>query len=130
MVNILHTDETITDMERSDILSEKFIWNQEHGNSLPYVVDFLNTIPRSPRGRSFGETNHLLGREEGIDGFSGEGLIQTTFDRELTEKVDALAKNTLSELAWKNVNDYGIIVAERGNLTTTPSPSKGEVVSG
>jgi len=41
------------------------------------------------------------------------GLISTTFDLALTEQINTIAQNTLRELAWKNVSDYGILVAER-----------------
>lgn len=41
------------------------------------------------------------------------GEIKTTFDRELTEQIDTIAKNSLSELLWKNVSEYGILIAER-----------------
>lgn len=48
---------------------------------------------------------------------SQEGKIQTTFNRELTEQIDTIAQSTLSEIAWKNVSDYGILVVERMNNT-------------
>lgn len=44
-------------------------------------------------------------------------LTQTTFDLALTEQIDTIAKNTLQQLAWKNVSDYGILIAERGDET-------------
>ncbi len=93
VVSILVKKWDITTLEQSDILFEKLIWNTKHANELPYVVDFLKTEPSI----SWKMDN-----------------ITTNFDRELTEQIDTIAKNTLSELSWKNVSEYGIIIAERG----------------
>ncbi len=73
--------------EQEDILRETLIWNMDHSLPLPYVLDFLKTQSR---------THHA-----------------TTFDRSLTEQIEVLAKNTLRELSWRNVTDYGILIAER-----------------
>lgn len=87
--NILSNDEGET------IRNEQFIWNKDHGNSLPYVSDFLNLTPTlSTRGE-------------------GDVVVQTTFDNNLTNQIDMIARNTLRELAWRNVGDYGILIAER-----------------
>lgn len=87
--NILSNDEGET------IRNEQFIWNRNHNNPLPYVSDFLkistDVLPK-----------HL-----------SENLVQTTFDRTLTQHIDEIARNTLRELAWRNVGDYGILIAER-----------------
>ncbi len=73
--------------EQEDILQETLIWNMDHSPSLPYVLDFLKT--------------------------QSSTYYATTFDRGLTEQIEVLAKNTLKELSWRNVTDYGILIAER-----------------
>jgi len=50
---------------------------------LPYISDYLNSHPNPP----------LL----------GEGILNTTIDYNLTQKIDTLAQNTISKLAWKDV---------------------------
>lgn len=76
------------------MLLENLSWNTEHSNPLPYVTDFLKTKINT-------RTLH--------------NTIQTTFDTKLTEQIDTIARNTLLELAWKNVSDYGILIAERSD---------------
>lgn len=39
--------------------------------------------------------------------------ILTTIDSSLTEKIDTLARNTILDLSWKDVSDYGIIILDR-----------------
>ena len=92
VVKILIQEQMITEEEWKNILNENLHWNTEHGNSLPYVVDFLKTKIQTPE----------------------KNPIRTTFDLALTEQIDIIAKNALKELAWKNVSDYGILIAERG----------------
>lgn len=89
VTGILLRTNIITADEQKDILSEKLVWRNEHGNPLPYVADFLKT--KTP------ET----------------GNIVTAFDRILSEQIDAIAKSTLNELLWKNVSEYGVLIAER-----------------
>jgi len=117
VVSILAKEWIVTEDEWKSILSENLSWNTKHENSLPYVVDFLNKIivnqtPWIP----FGHSSPLSGGQENITpltrGDQG-GLISTTFDLALTEQINTIAQNTLRELAWKNVSDYGILVAER-----------------
>jgi penicillin-binding protein 1C len=67
----------------------------EHSNPLPYITDFL-------------QLKSIYAHTDG-------GNIATTFDRELIEQIDTIANNTLNEIAWKNVGDYGVLVAERGS---------------
>lgn len=92
VVDILAQQHILNPEERNDVLNENLNWNTRHGNPLPYVADFLRTK---------------------MEESGGNNTFRTTFDRELTEQIDVIAKNTLSELAWKNVSDYGILVAER-----------------
>lgn len=79
----------ITPEESEQILSEPLVW-KKYDNPLPYAVDYLESLDT---GRA--------------------GFIQTTFDIPLTRRVDALAKSVLSEIGWKNVNDYGIYMVDR-----------------
>lgn len=95
VVNTLAKKRIITWEEQRDILNEKLNWNRHHENTLPYVVDFFKARPER---------------------YQTEPLVSTTFDSNLIEKIDTIAKNTLLELSWKNVSDYGILIAERGEL--------------
>lgn len=92
VARILEKERIITADEQKEILAERLNWNTEHGNPLPYAVDFLKIRPETPQERA---------------------IVETTFNRRLTEQIDTIAKNALHELAWKNVSDYGIIIAER-----------------
>ncbi|MDD5376744.1 MAG: transglycosylase domain-containing protein [Candidatus Gracilibacteria bacterium] len=110
IVDVLEKKQIITADEQKNILLENLAWNMEHGNSLPYVSDFLiplsNSLLRGERTKNEIFSPLLLG-----EGLGGE--VRTTFDLALTEQIDTIAKNTLAELAWKNVGDYGILIAER-----------------
>ena len=99
VTNTLRESGIITEEERKSLLHEKLSWNRNHENSLPYVLDFLKTRNEIP------EKNPI---------------VLTSFDSDLTEKIDTIARNTLTELAWKNVSDYGILVAERGERNENP----------
>lgn len=107
VVHILYSAKILSEEEMKDILKENLSWNINHDNPLPYVTDFLvQKYEPSEKGKN--------------------GEIQTTFDRALTEEIDKLAKYTLTDLAWRNVSDYGILIAERGES----SPSKLRVMIG
>ncbi|MDQ7022903.1 MAG: penicillin-binding transpeptidase domain-containing protein, partial [Candidatus Gracilibacteria bacterium] len=99
ITNYLYQNKLITKDELNSILSEKLTFNENHKNKLPYVVDFL-AHPLAPS---------LLRMGENIE------KISTTIDYNLTQKIDDLAKNVISGLAWKDVGDYGIIITSRKN---------------
>jgi membrane carboxypeptidase/penicillin-binding protein PbpC len=42
--------------------------------------------------------------------------ITTTINLNLTKKIDKIAKNSIKNLAWKNVSDYSIIIIDRNTL--------------
>lgn len=105
IVNTLMKEHTITKEEEENIMRESLNWNREHENPLPYVVDFLKAKPET---------------------YQAKAHIRTTFDRELTEQIDMIAKNTLSELTWRNVSDYGILIAERGDITPLTKGGRGD----
>lgn len=96
VIGTLIKEHIITKEEGENIMKESLNWNREHGNPLPYIGDFLKAKPEI---------------------YQAKAHIRTTFDRELTEQIDMIARNTLSELTWRNVNDYGILIAERGNIS-------------
>lgn len=86
VVDILESQAIIDPTEKTSILEEQFSYKKSP-NTLPYVVDFL-TASDAPTGR-------------------------TSFDIDLTKHVDTLAKSVLTEIGWKNVTDYSIIIADR-----------------
>ncbi len=83
---MLEQEYIITETEAASILAEPLAYRKSP-NSLPYVIDFLekNSIPPGP----------------------------TTFDIDFTSHIDDLAKSVLMEIGWKNVTDYGVIIADR-----------------
>lgn len=40
-------------------------------------------------------------------------MLLTTFDFGLTKRIDTIAQSILDRLSWRNVSDYGILIAER-----------------
>ena len=92
--NYLYNNWLIDKNELNSILSEKLFFNNNNfKNKLPYISDYLNSHPNPP--------------------LSGEGILNTTIDYNLTQKIDTLAQNTISKLAWKDVWDYWIIITDR-----------------
>ncbi len=76
--------------EVDSIKSEKLLFQKDHSAQLPYVMDFLQSKERTQ-----------------------ESKITTTIDMALTYQIDILSRSVLDELSWRNVSDYGILIAER-----------------
>lgn len=95
-VQILNTFESgglISSTDRARIGSEHLDFLTKHTPILPYVTDFIRSS--------------LTGSEVST------GVLLTTFDLGLTKSIDTLARSVLDALAWRNVSDYGILIAER-----------------
>ncbi|MDP2104013.1 MAG: penicillin-binding transpeptidase domain-containing protein, partial [Candidatus Gracilibacteria bacterium] len=90
LIKTLVATKVLTESEGENIRSEQLVFNTDHSNPLPYVSDFL-------------KSRDILSKH----------LYQTTFDNNLTNQIDTIAKNALRELSWRNVSDYGILIAER-----------------
>ena len=73
--------------EATSILAERLNYRKSP-NSLPYVTDFLRKNKISPE-------------------------TKTSFDIDLTKHIDMLAQSVLSEIGWKNVTDYAVLVVDR-----------------
>ncbi len=132
----------ITREEYNSILNEKLEFNEDHNNKLPYVVDFLKTFVISTSSsvilgldpgisskekhiESNKETNNLKCynskdiskcNDELIDSGSSpewQGVLFTTINYNLTNKIEELAKNSIIPLMWKNVKDYSVVIIDR-----------------
>ncbi|MDD5213548.1 MAG: transglycosylase domain-containing protein [Candidatus Gracilibacteria bacterium] len=101
ILEALKSRKIITESEYEDIKSEKLIWNTEHKNKLPYVVDFIEKTPPASLPPQV---------ERGTE---GEGKIQTTLDYYMTREIEKLSYNAILKLFWKNVTDYSVIVLDR-----------------
>ena len=93
--NYLYKNWLINKNELNSILSEKLFFNNNVKNKLPYISDYL----KKEKQNSEKEEQKLY--------------IKTTIDYNLTQKIDKLAQNTISKLAWKDVWDYWIIITDR-----------------
>ena len=84
----------ISAIDADAIASEKLTFVDTHKPTLPYVVDFI-------RSR--------------IDALPSvyTGTLRTTIDYALTTRIESISRSALDELSWRNVSDYGILIAER-----------------
>ncbi|EKE28763.1 MAG: 1A family penicillin-binding protein [uncultured bacterium (gcode 4)] len=97
----LKDNSQITNAEYEDIVSEKIIFIKEHRDKLPYAEDFLQSVKKQEipfvKQKVSEDTNE----------------IKTTFDYDLTKKIEKIGENAIYELSWKNVKDYSVIIADR-----------------
>ena len=89
LVETLQLNGVLSSIEAKNILTEKLLFRENHEQKLPFVLDFLRKAEYK------------------------DASIQTTFDLWLTETIDSVSREVLDELAWRNVSDYGILIAER-----------------
>jgi len=87
----LKKNKYLTDEEYNQILSENIVWNTNHDDILPYIT----TSPLISRY----DKRHYL-----------------TVDLLLTQKIQEIANESIQELQWKNVSDYGILIVDRKSL--------------
>ncbi len=80
----------LTSEEKWVIERENLLFMSKHTPVLPYVVDFIKW--KSP---------------------ISQGILKTTFDVNLTKRIDTIAESILDHLSWRNVSDYGILIAEK-----------------
>lgn len=90
--NKLLYNKVITKKEYEEIRSEKLIFNENHDNKLPYVIDFLSNKWKL---------------------ISDNWQLQSTFDYNMTKKINEISKNSIIPLLWKNVKDYWIIIIDK-----------------
>ncbi|MDD2486753.1 MAG: transglycosylase domain-containing protein [Candidatus Gracilibacteria bacterium] len=91
LTGYLEKNNIITSKEKISIESEKLAFSTQHRNKLPYFIDFLRD---------------KISSESEID-------IKVTIDYDLTSKIEEIGKNTIYDLAWKNVRDYGVLIVDR-----------------
>ena len=90
IVNYLNQNWLINNKEKNEILSEVLIFNYEHKNKLPYIIDFIS------------KNKQLINKKN----------IQTTIDYNLTKKIENISKKIIDWLMWKNVWDYWILITD------------------
>lgn len=93
LTEYLEKNSIISNQEKNEILEEKLFFSLWEKPILPYVVDFINTSVKNNPSK-----------------------ITTTINLNLTKKIDKIAKNSIKNLAWKNVSDYSIIIIDRNTL--------------
>lgn len=130
LANTLKERKIISEWEYEDITQEKLIWNTEHNNKLPYVVDFIKSkahpspilIGEGTEGNYNIKNNNSYfsplaykerGRGWGLTKNREEWKIQTTIDYYQTKAIEKLAYNDILRLFWKNVTDYSVIVLDK-----------------
>lgn len=105
LLNALKIRKIISEDEYTDIKQEKLIWNTEHKNKLPYVVDFLKTEQSSKNPPAF---SYPLDK-----GDLKSEIIKTTIDYYRTKEIEKISYNAILKLFWKNVTDYSVIVLDK-----------------
>lgn len=93
LTEYLEKNSIISNQEKNEILEEKLFFSLWEKPILPYVVDFINTSVKNNPSK-----------------------ITTTINLNLTKKIDKIAKNSIKNLAWKNVSDYSIIIIDKNTL--------------
>jgi penicillin-binding protein 1C len=101
VIKTLKKEHILSDTEAENIQSEELQFNYEYDDVLPYVTDFMEHSYSKWRLKNDSETKKEA------------PIITTTIDSSLTEKIDTLARNTILDLSWKDVSDYGIIILDR-----------------
>lgn len=97
--NTLLKDKIINEIDYNEILNEKLVFNENHENKLPYVIDYIKNYIIPTKSEDY----------ESWWNFK----INTTIDYNLTQKIDEIAKNNILPLMWKNVKDYSIIIIDK-----------------
>ncbi len=93
LLNTFESGGVLNSTDRARIGSEHLDFLTKHTPILPYVTDFIRSS--------------LSGSEQ------SPGVLVTTFDLGLTKRIDTIAQSILDRLSWRNVSDYGILIAER-----------------
>jgi penicillin-binding protein 1C len=91
ILKYLKEQKLINQKEYLEILQEKLFFKNFKKNSLPYIVNFINTK---------------------ID-WKNLKKIDLTVDYNLTKQIEKIAKNVIVEKSWKNMQDYGILLIDR-----------------
>jgi membrane peptidoglycan carboxypeptidase len=103
IVHTLQKNNILTETEAKNILTEERGLNYNHENILPYVADFIE----------HGYEKWRLSPLSSKTNTPRSATIKTTIDAALTDKIETIARNTILDLAWKDVSDYGIIILDR-----------------
>ena len=94
LISLLATWGIITADEAATISGEHLLFVTTHRPLLPYVRDFIQ-----------GDTTQRY--------HTGSAILLTTIDTALTNRINTLAQSILDSLSWRNVSDYGVLIAER-----------------
>lgn len=101
LASVLQSNWVITDLEKKSILDEKLDFKRNHSDNLPYVKDFI-----LKNWDSFMKHNLSVLKDS-------PAILKTTFDLWLTKKISEIWNWVISELWWRNVWDYSVVIAER-----------------
>ncbi|MDD2565543.1 MAG: transglycosylase domain-containing protein [Candidatus Gracilibacteria bacterium] len=115
LAKTLLSNSIINQKEYEDIIEEKLVLNNNHNQKLPYIVDFLNSekiVDRSPDQARGGHKSNVISNDREKSSLVGN-KISTTIDYNLTNKIEEIATNSILDLAWKNVKDYGVIILDK-----------------
>jgi penicillin-binding protein 1C len=85
----------ITKEEYRGIQKERLIFTWKGNNTFPYLRDFFQNSQ---------EKN------------SQDTILQTTIDGDLQNKIEAISKNSISPLAWKQVGDFSVVLVDRQTM--------------
>lgn len=102
IAKMLNENHIIDKKSYDSIINEKLIFNYDHRNKLPYVIDYIRNFEKN------------LEKTNKISDINSQ--IHTNIDYNLTKKIEEIAKNSILPLSWKNVRDYaGIIIDKKTN---------------
>ncbi len=93
----------IDDYEYTSIKNEKLIFNENHGNKMPYYIDFLKNY----------KNKKLNWKDNKIFNVLESSILESTIDYDLTNEIENMAESTLKNLSWKWVTDYGVIILDK-----------------
>lgn len=113
----LATDKIITPEKKEEILAEKLTFPKPK-NPLPYGVDAYKKLSAGGVGNlgNSGSSGGLSNSGNSEDPESSGQPIRTTLDLALTSKVASIADGVLTNIAWKNVSDYSVLLIDRDTL--------------
>lgn len=86
-------EKIVTQNEFDGIEKEKLTFLNKHENTLPYVSDYIEKYFKNEK--------------------EWKSEISLEFDKNLTEKIQEIAKNSILPIVWKNVSDYSVIIIDR-----------------
>lgn len=121
LVDYLNKNNIFPVSEYNNIKNEALLFNTDHKNKLPYVVDaislhYFSSQPNKIWFSTIATGSRITTWIDNSKFWSGTIIlsdITTTVDYALSEQIQQIANNTINTLKRKNVNDYGLIIIDR-----------------